>query len=140
MGHTDPQIMAIKITATPWNWTRLGNDQDSISQGKNSKGGYENNYVSNAHSLDTQPGAARKRTDPKHSTHKSGVGYPRRKPPLGKPDLRLGKSRWNKYPNCRETTNVHSKRWSEGQTLTKTHHHGKLLSGTQLHGNPRTRH
>jgi len=52
-GHTDPQIMAIKITATPWNWTRLGDDQDSISRGKNSKGGYENNYVSNAHSLDT---------------------------------------------------------------------------------------
>ena len=52
-GHTDRQRMAIKITATPWNWTRLEDDQDSISRGKNSKGGYENNYVSNAHSLDT---------------------------------------------------------------------------------------
>jgi len=51
-GHIDRQITAIKITATLWNWTRLGNDQDSTSQGKNSKGGYENNDISNAHNLD----------------------------------------------------------------------------------------
>jgi len=31
------------------------------------------------------------------------------------------------------------KAWSEGQTRRETHHHGKLLRGTQLHGNPRTR-
>ena len=74
-----------------------------------------------------------------HSTHKPGAGNPRRKPPCGKPDQRLGKSWSNRNPNSRETTNVSSKRWSEGQTRTKTHHHGKLLRGTQLHGNPRTR-
>ena len=53
MGYTDPQIMAIRTTATLWNWTPLGNDRDSISRGKNSKGGYENNYASSAHNRDT---------------------------------------------------------------------------------------
>jgi len=53
MGHTDPQIMAIRTTATLSNWTRLENDQDSISQGKNSNEGYESNYVSSARGLDT---------------------------------------------------------------------------------------
>ena len=28
------------------------------------------------------------------------------------------------------------KKWSEGQTRMETHHHGKLLRGTQLYGNP----
>jgi len=45
--------MAIRITATLWNWTGRESDQDSISQEKNSKEGYENNYVSNAHNLNT---------------------------------------------------------------------------------------
>ena len=40
----------------------------------------------------------------------------RRKSPLGKPDLGLGKSRSNRNPNSVETTNVPSKRCSEGQT------------------------
>jgi len=31
-------------------------------------------------------------------------------------------------------TDVPSQRWSEGQTRTKTHHPGRLLRGTQLHG------
>jgi len=38
--------MAIRITATLWNCTRREKDQDSISQGKNSNEGYENNYAS----------------------------------------------------------------------------------------------
>jgi len=44
--------MTIKITATLYNWTRLGDDQDLISREKNSKGGYGNNYVLNVHNLD----------------------------------------------------------------------------------------
>ena len=73
-----------------------------------------------------------KKMDPNHSMHKPESGNPRRKLPLGKPDQRLGQSRWNRNQNSRETTNVPSKRWSEGQTRTKNHHHGKLLRGTQL--------
>ena len=72
--------------------------------------------------------------DPNHSTHKPETGNQRRKTPRGKPDQRLGKLWSNKNSNRRETTNVPRKRSSEGQTRTKTHHHGKLLRGTQLHG------
>jgi len=137
MGHTCPSTMAIRITATQWNWTRREKDQDSISQGKNSKEGYENNYASSVHNRDTWPGVAQKEMDPNHLTHEPGAGNPRREPPLGKPDQRSEKSRSNLNPNSRETMIVPSKRWSEGQTRTKTHHHGKLLRGTQLHGNTR---
>jgi len=66
-------------------------DQDSISQGKNSREGYENNYASSVHNLDTWPGIARKKMDPNHPTHKLGAGNPRREPPLGKPDQRSEK-------------------------------------------------
>jgi len=65
MGHNDPQIMVNRITATLWNWRRLGNDQDSTSRGNNPKGGYEKSYVANAHNLDTWPEAARKGDEPK---------------------------------------------------------------------------
>jgi len=63
MGHTGPLTMAMTITATQWNWTRHEKDQDSISQGKNSKEGYENNYASSVHNQDTGPGVARKKMD-----------------------------------------------------------------------------
>jgi len=53
MGHTDPPLMAIRITATLWNWTRREKDQGSTSQRKNSKEGYENNCASGAHNRDT---------------------------------------------------------------------------------------
>jgi len=65
-GHTDPPIMAIRTMATLWNWTRLGDDQDSISQGNNSKEGYVNNYASSVRNRDTWPGIARKKMDPNH--------------------------------------------------------------------------
>jgi len=85
----------------------------------------------------TQPGhlarSCPKKMVPDHSPPKPGVGNPRRKPPLGKPDQRLGKSRSNRNPNSLETTTVPSKRWYEGQTRTKIHHHGELLRGSQLH-------
>jgi len=44
--------------------------------------------------------------DPNHSTHKPGAGNPRRKPPLGKPDQRLGKSSSNRNPKSQKTTTV----------------------------------
>jgi len=139
MGHTDPPITAIRTTATLWNWTRLEDDQDSTSQGKNSKEEYEDNYVSSLHNSDTLPGAAQKRMDLNHSTHNAGTGNPRRKPPLDKPDQRSAKSRSNRNPNSREMTTVPSKRWAEGPTRTKTHHHAELLRGTQLHTYSRKR-
>jgi len=52
-GNIDPQIMAIRTTATPWNWMLPGNEQGSTSQEKNSKAGFANNHASNAHNLDT---------------------------------------------------------------------------------------
>jgi len=36
-----------------------GNDQGSTSREKNSNGVFENNYVSNAHNVDTWPGIAK---------------------------------------------------------------------------------
>jgi len=102
-----------------------------------SQEGYENNYASSVHNRDTWPEIAQRRKDQNHSTHKPGAGNPQREPPLGKPDQRSEKYKSNRNPNSRETTIVPSKRWSEGQTRTKTHHHGKLLRSTQLHGNTR---
>ena len=64
---------------------------------------------------------------------------PAKKTARGKPDRRSRKSRSNKNPNSRETTKVPSKRWCEGQARTKTHHHRKLLRGTQLHKYTRKR-
>ena len=59
-GHIYPPIIAMRITAALWNWTRRESDRGSISPEKNSKEGYENNYVSNTHNVDTWPGTAKK--------------------------------------------------------------------------------
>src|ERR1700759_1122552 len=59
--------------------------------------------------------------------------------PHGNHDKGYKKWKSRRKPNSRETKNGPSKRWSEGQTRKETHHHGKLLRGTQLHGNTRTR-
>src|ERR1700759_5724678 len=53
--------------------------------------------------------------------------------PHGNHDKGYKKWKSRRNPNSRETRNVPSKRWSEGQTRKETHHHGKLLRGTQLH-------
>jgi len=78
-----------------------------------------------------------KKEGPKPFNAQARSGNPERKAPRGKLDQQSEKSRSNRNPNSRETTNVPSKGWSEGHTRTKTHHHGKLLRGTQLHGNTR---
>jgi len=36
--HINPRIIAIRTSATPWNWMLPENDQDSTSQEKSSKG------------------------------------------------------------------------------------------------------
>src|ERR1700761_5780439 len=59
--------------------------------------------------------------------------------PHGNHDKGYKKWKSRRNPNSRETKNVPSKRWSEGQTRKETHHHGKLLRGNQLHGNTRIR-
>jgi len=138
MGHIDQQIMPIRTTATPWNWTLPENDQDLTSQEKNSKEECKNNYVSNAHNRDTWPGTAPERTAPNHSTRKPGAGSQPRALPPGSLKTKSGKSMSSRSPNSRETKNVPIKRWSEGQTRMETHHHGKLLRGSPLHVNPQT--
>jgi len=68
--------------ATLWNWRRLRGDQGSTSRGKNSKGEYENNYVSNAHNLDTWRGAARKNDEPKPFNAQARRWQPTKRHPL----------------------------------------------------------
>jgi len=68
-----------------------------------------------------------KKDGPKPFNVQARNWQPGKKMAPGKPDQRTEKSRSNRNPNSWETTNVPSKTWSEGQTRTKTHHHGKLL-------------
>src|ERR1700761_5119785 len=74
-----------------------------------------------------------------NSTQRQPTGYQQNEMPHGNHNKRSKKWKSKRTPNSQETKSVPSKRWSKGETRKETHHHGKLLRGTQLHGNTRTR-
>ena len=116
---------------------RREDNHSSTSQGKSSKGAWENNFASSAENQDTGQRDAQLRQN--SSIHKYDPVNGTRGQAHGNRNNNSEKSTLNRYPSSGEMKKVPSKRWAEGQTRAKTHHHGKLLCGTQLHGKTRKR-